>query len=375
MKPKRRRKQLVKQMISCLMIIAMLAPNTVPLLAYGAEWLGNRPRYVDFTRPAALTLNDLRLASGSNSDDLILDEDAWLEDEEILDEDDLDIGTNRYVYTASGSNAELREPEEFYEDAMEEPDGLLVEFNELYRTYQVGDGEYVSVMGGYSGLYQDEDGNILEISNALVSAEGEPETGLATDSDAEPSTASASNLRMARSPKKRVQKKAVTLTNEAGSIDVRLPQLMGNGKGITVETDGYQIELIPQDGNFSNSVAVGNAIRFSNVYPEIDYQYTILGNSVKEDIILMEPTGKNSFTYRLNPGGLKVSKVQNRIVLYKESRETPVFTLNAPVMKDASGEMSFDIQISLKKKMAVIMSPSLQIRNGWMPATGIILSV
>lgn len=371
MKSKRRRKQLVRQIISSVMIVAMLAPNTVPLMAYGAEWLGNRPRYVDFTRPKALMLNDLHLASGSNND-LILDEDAWLEDEEILDEDawleDEEIGTNRYVYTASGSNAELREPEQFYEEAIDEPDGLLVEFNELYRTYQIGEGEYISIMGGYSGLFQDEDGNVLEISNQFVSAGEEPEMELATDSDAGPSTASASNLRASRQSRNRVQKKAVTLTNEAGAMDVQVPQLMGDGKGIRIEADGYQIELVPQEGNFSNSVAVGNAIRFSNVYPEIDYQYTVLGNSIKEDIILMEPSDQNSFTYRLNPGGLNVSKVQNRVVLYKESRENPVFTLNAPVMKDASGEMSFDIQISLRKKEGGYYV-TITADKGWLDAT------
>ena len=41
---------------------------------------------------------------------------------------------------------EAREPEDFYDDLIEEPEGELVQFNDRYRTYQTGDGEYVTVI-------------------------------------------------------------------------------------------------------------------------------------------------------------------------------------------------------------------------------------
>jgi len=56
-----------------LLITAMLAPDVGALISYGANHLENQPQYVDFMRPDALTLNDLKLATGSNSNDLVLD--------------------------------------------------------------------------------------------------------------------------------------------------------------------------------------------------------------------------------------------------------------------------------------------------------------
>ena len=44
-----------------------MAPNMVPLIAYGAEAIHNRPRYVSFARPTALTLNEVDISDLGNS--------------------------------------------------------------------------------------------------------------------------------------------------------------------------------------------------------------------------------------------------------------------------------------------------------------------
>lgn len=365
---KRKWKIVAGQVVSWLLCISMTAPNVMPIAAEAAVSLGNLPRYTDFSRPEALKYRDLRLASGSDvseyfHDDLILDEDAWMEEPDEENEDP-ESTSGRFVHRASGSDAELREPEDFYDEGIEEPDGILVEFNGLYRTYQTGEKEFVSIIGGYSGLYMDDDGVVKEIDNRLVKADVETvevtagtatlsDAGTASDSDANEATPS--DVRLARPAARKTAgvkntEERITFSNGSGAMDIRLPQVLEDGKGIVMETDGHRIELTPQEGNFGNSVAYGNAIRYSSVYPGIDYQYTILGDSVKEDIILMEPSERNSFTYRLDAGGLRVSRIQNRVVLYEDSREDPVFCLNAPVMEDASGERSFDILVSLRKK-------------------------
>ena len=47
------------------------------------------------------------------------------------------------------------------------------------------------------------------------------------------------------------------------------------------------------------------------------YQYTVLGNSVKEDIILLERGEKNSFTYHIDPCGLSGEIRNNALYLYE----------------------------------------------------------
>ena len=70
-------------------------------------------------------------------------------------------------------------PENYYDPVIDEPAGTLVQFNNRYRTYEVGDHEYITIVGGYSGLYRNEDGEIEEIDNSLseVSDEGDVEIG------------------------------------------------------------------------------------------------------------------------------------------------------------------------------------------------------
>lgn len=107
-------------------------------IAYGAEYMGNRPRHVNFARPDALSLADVSLPD----------------------------------MTATPSDADLRVPEDFYEPLeINEPEGRLIEFNDSYRTYEMGDRSYVTVIGGYSGLYKDQDGKIFRVDDTLVSPE------------------------------------------------------------------------------------------------------------------------------------------------------------------------------------------------------------
>ena len=60
-------KGLIGRTMSLLLVTSLMAPNTAPLVAYGAEAIKNRPRYVSFARPSALTLNELGISDGLGS--------------------------------------------------------------------------------------------------------------------------------------------------------------------------------------------------------------------------------------------------------------------------------------------------------------------
>lgn len=65
-KLKRKIKQKLSKTVSLMLITAMMAPDAGSLITYGADYLANQPRYVDFMRPDALTLADLDLATTSS---------------------------------------------------------------------------------------------------------------------------------------------------------------------------------------------------------------------------------------------------------------------------------------------------------------------
>ncbi|WP_166445814.1 DNRLRE domain-containing protein [Enterocloster lavalensis] len=231
---------------------------------------------------------------------------------------------------ASPSEAELRAPEIFYEDMIDEPDGELVQFNDAYRTYETGEGSYTTVIGGYSGLYLDEDGNIESISNTFQNLDSD-KLMEAQDED-RPITA-----RMALLPS--------VYRNEAGPYTITVPKRM-NSAGITITKDEYTLKIQPKGGDFSRSMASENAIRYSDVYENIDFQYTLVGNSLKEDIILLEPTEQNVFKYHISANGLKLDQDGNRVIAYDRKKSEPVFVVEAPAMIDAGGEASDRIKLN-----------------------------
>lgn len=339
-------KQRMKQILSYLLCISMIAPSMAPIISEAAIGLNNLPRYVDFTRPSALTLNDLRLASGSNlPDDLILDEDAW-----ILDEDEAD----GIVHIATDSDAEVREPEFFYDSSVEEPDGTLVQFEPNYRTYLIeenvaadADGEpihrYVTVVGTSPELFKDSDGFLRYYDNTLEAvSQKKQELSVATGSNipADPSLATGSNMRRTRS--------VVTTTkyrNAEGAAEIQIPDEMDSQNGYILSNGEDILEVIPTKGEFKSSVVLDNAIRYSNVFENVDFQYTVLGNSIKEDIILLAPQERSEFSYRLKGTGLKYRKAGNSVVAYREDWKEPSFKITAPVMIDAAGQMSMEIRL------------------------------
>ncbi len=54
-----KRRRFVKQLFSYLLCVSMVAPGMTPIVSFGAEYINNRPRYVDFASPEALTLEEL----------------------------------------------------------------------------------------------------------------------------------------------------------------------------------------------------------------------------------------------------------------------------------------------------------------------------
>ena len=131
-------------------------------------------------------------------------------------------------------------------------------------------------MGGYSGLYRNEDGEIEEIDNSLseVSDEGDVEIG--------GEAAARARSRVA------VQ---TTYKNGDSPVKILIPEENEHSEGI------YDLRWRTHGGStafrrkFQNSAVSDNAIRYTDVFENVDYQYTVLGDTIKEDIILMEPQG------------------------------------------------------------------------------------
>lgn len=206
------------------------------------------------------------------------------------------------------------EPVEYYE--IEEVEGIPVAIEEEATVYQIDETHFTTVIGGQDTAFIDEAGEVQEIDNTL-----EP---VATGGDA-------------------------YYENAANSFTAQIPaQMDGATQGITIWTqDGWPIELIPLDGDFSVSVAKDEAIRYASVREGIDYQYTLVGSVIKEDIVLNHPVEPQEFKTLLNlPEGLHAELDNNNISIL-DDQDTEVAKYCAPELSDATGELGTPIELEL----------------------------
>jgi len=69
---------------------------------------------------------------------------------------------------------------------------------------------------------------------------------------------------------------------------------------IDIISQDDKISLYPLDKTYENTTVQENALLYNNVEGATDVQYTVQANGVKEEIVLAQWEGKNSFTYGLD---------------------------------------------------------------------------
>ena len=338
MKRKRNRRYM-KTLLSLLLALLLALQGTEPIFVQAKETIEEMPRSVDFSRPEPLTETEAGIEESDVAEETengeqneSSDQPSQAAEEQANDEKTSGSGEDKASEAAKpeGENTEveLKEPEDYY-PLPEEPEGELVDYDLESRTYKTGDKQYTTVFGGYVGTYEDEEGKVQLTDNTLI--ESEPKVKTRARSSEPVST---------------------VYENEANDYMIQLPSSITENAGIKIQQNDYTIELIPVGGDYSHSVVKENAILYNQVYDGIDVQYTVLDDSVKEDIILRKQTEQTSFAYELNIPGLKAELKDNQVYLYPEEKgiEDAEYILEAPSMEDAAGAVSFRITLNLEEK-------------------------
>jgi hypothetical protein len=104
-------------------------------------------------------------------------------------------------------------------------------------------------------------------------------------------------------------------TTTQNDIQLSIPTNPSNG--IRLVYDNHQITLIPQGGTLTNAAqTTDSSVTYPDYYGEgMSLRYTPTLSGVKEDILLDAYSGMNSFTFRLNTGGLNLYQANVRYFL------------------------------------------------------------
>ncbi|MDR1113100.1 MAG: hypothetical protein LBL18_05010, partial [Bacteroidales bacterium] len=106
--------------------------------------------------------------------------------------------------------------------------------------------------------------------------------------------------------------------------------------GAEIKSGSNSITIKPTEGRFDISAFTDKAVRYTDVFKYIDYQYVSENGKLDTSIKYLAAADKNSFSFNLNNSkGLTFKAENGGYVAYKG--KTPVFTISAPMAKDIGG--------------------------------------
>ena len=333
-KVQRQKKKITKSILCILLSIMMALQGTEPIFVQAKEMIENAPRDVDFSKPEALTEEEVGMDTDSSGEKSKKETESGAEQQA---EESQETATKEQK--TNEPEVELKEPQDYY-PLPEEPEGELVDYNEYSRTYKTGDKQYTTVYGGYVGTYENKDGDTELVDNTLVKPDEAD-----TPASKEAQTVGTVSEKSFAGEKEVYQ-------NKANDYAIILPKQMTEDEGVVIEKGNSKIAIIPLDGDYTNSVVKDNAILYNEVYEDTDVQYTVLDNNIKEDIVLQKPSEKDVYEYELQIPGCEAEIKDNQVYIYSKGKSVTnaKYLLEAPSMEDASGEISFQIILELREE-------------------------
>lgn len=233
------------------------------------------------------------------------------------------------------------------------------------------------------------------VSSEVVSSqtESQPDDSLGNEStpvntvpEAEEETQTVSQVLSAKSMEKADADDSTELQNKANTTKIKLSNKLKSGKTVTVQTeegkirwglDGakkvkHQVVSNPQkldgDDAFLFLQNLTSIVRYADIFPDVDVEYILFSNRVKENIILKSRQAQQEFTETYEIGNLSVCQVDDKTIeLFDEKDpDTVVYTIRAPEMTDSNGESSMDITLSIVEQKKKYLVVQIQADGSWL---------
>lgn len=117
-----------------------------------------------------------------------------------------------------------------------------------------------------------------------------------------------------------------------------------------IQASDTQVETMDLYEQAQELPRLASTVEYEESFPEIDVQYTVDSETVKEDFILNAKPTMDSIVIRLQANGLNAFLNDDKTVsLYPSDSETAAFHMSAPYMYDTDGAVCHEIDVSLAK--------------------------
>ena len=198
------------------------------------------------------------------------------------------------------------------------------------KTFRMSDGTFREAVYPYDVHYE-ENGKLLDINNTLVK-----------DSDAgEAVLVNEANASAVRFFKKSSSGKFYSLENEKTKVTVSIEG--------AEKTDAVYENTPKTSGNRMALTNLSGRVRYEEIFPNVDLEFTLVSKQIKENIIIKEKSKLSSLTYTYSfNGGMTAVQENNRTInIYEKNTENELFTITAPALWDSVGNYSEDLTLTI----------------------------
>ena len=201
------------------------------------------------------------------------------------------------------------------------------------KTYQLSDGNYQYVGYAEDIHYEDVDGSLKEINNAIMD---------------------------------RPAKEGYTYSNTANAWRTYFADSLCEKNAVVIEKDNCKISFSMVDAKIQSKVTKSRimdkadsifdevladdnrAVVYKDALPNVDIAYKVRTRGLKEDIILRDASAPNMFEFDISTEGLSLAKREGE-VFFVDDKGDDVFFLAPMYMEDASGKYSDKVDYTIEE--------------------------
>lgn len=201
-------------------------------------------------------------------------------------------------------------------------------------------------------VHYEEDGKLIDIDNTLETI-NESDKNIANEEVTENNDEISTNEEIYQNKNNTVKVKFFKKSNKNNLVKLKIKN--HNIKWSILNSKKVNAKKVednkPEDNKLNINKISSGTVKYEEILDNIDIQYNVISNSIKEDIILKNKLAINQeISFEFQTDNLKMEKTEdNRIVFSEENQESVLFLLEAPYMYDAKNEICNDIEVELIK--------------------------
>lgn len=158
------------------------------------------------------------------------------------------------------------------------------------------------------------------------------------------------------------------LENTAGAVKIELPNRANSGD-VRLAYGNLWVAFGMRGASDALPDVKGNRARFAEALSDVDVDYEVGAESVKESIVLASPEASSSYEFAVSAsGGLTPELDENGEVVFRSASGSRKFTMVAPWMRDAAGETSYDVHYTLDPRQGGGWTVRVKADEAWLRA-------